>query len=561
VVVHTVVSASQGASPARLRRLIAAIAYTLSGLAAVLHIGRAVTVGAAPSQAALWLLTIGFAVLLAALLIVTRHDSAGRRALWVAALAVFAVSALHLSQHRGNDDWWIEMMGHHASLPLALAILHQDYRFALADIFLKRALLLLFLVGTSAMIYTAVAVPALRWLAVPTALTPGSLTVLMGVSIAIALLAPLLQRASARLIDRFVLRRSNYEEVVAEAARQLALRDTVKAVLEEVSRSLAHALNAAEVGWTERAAEDPDAGRPPAIVTTHARQTAARVSIPTAEAPYFTLSIGALEQGRRLLSGDTRMLESVAVIAARRIDALRVAQERYERAVREQEISRLASEAELRAIRAQLNPHFLFNALTTIGYLVQTAPDKALETLLRLSALLRGVLRPSNDEFTTLGDELDLVLAYLEIERARFEERLELVVDVPSSLRAARIPWLVLQPLIENAVKHGLSPLRAGGCIWVEAEADAGPNLPGRTLHVTVRDSGAGASMLTLRRGRSRGVGIGSVERRLKCHYGDAAALSIETAPGRGMRVDLTLPLVLAGQPQPAPIAALDIEP
>ncbi len=90
---------------------------------------------------------------------------------------------------------------------------------------------------------------------------------------------------------------------------------------------------------------------------------------------------------------------------------------------REQEMTKLATEAELRALRAQINPHFLFNALTTIGYLIQTAPPRALETLMRLTSLLRGVLR-SEGEFTTLGRELDLVEAYLDIERARFEQRL-----------------------------------------------------------------------------------------------------------------------------------------
>src|SRR5213592_1423131 len=97
--------------------------------------------------------------------------------------------------------------------------------------------------------------------------------------------------------------------------------------------------------------------------------------------------------------------------------------ERYQRDIQEQEMRKLAAEAELRALRAQLNPHFLFNALTTIGYLIQTAPEKAVETLMRLTQLLRGVLR-STGEFSTLGDEIKLIESYLEIERARFEERL-----------------------------------------------------------------------------------------------------------------------------------------
>ena len=95
-------------------------------------------------------------------------------------------------------------------------------------------------------------------------------------------------------------------------------------------------------------------------------------------------------------------LEAIAVLVGRRIDAIHLVQERYARELREQEIGKLATEAELRALRAQINPHFLFNALTTIGYLIQTAPSRALDTLMRLTALLRGVLR-SEGEFTTLG--------------------------------------------------------------------------------------------------------------------------------------------------------------
>ena len=98
----------------------------------------------------------------------------------------------------------------------------------------------------------------------------------------------------------------------------------------------------------------------------------------------------------------------------------RITHERYERELREQEIGKLATEAELRALRAQINPHFLFNALTTIGYLIQTAPPRALDTLMRLTSLLRAVLR-SEGELTTLGRELEIVEAYLDIERARFE--------------------------------------------------------------------------------------------------------------------------------------------
>src|SRR5205823_6434655 len=114
--------------------------------------------------------------------------------------------------------------------------------------------------------------------------------------------------------------------------------------------------------------------------------------------------------------------------------AIRVTNERHQQEIREREMGRLATEAELRALRAQINPHFLFNALTTIGHLIQTAPPRALQTLLRLTTLLRAVLR-SEGECTSLGRELEVIESYLDIERARFDERLRVTIEVPADLR------------------------------------------------------------------------------------------------------------------------------
>ena len=232
-----------------------------------------------------------------------------------------------------------------------------------------------------------------------------------------------------------------------------------------------------------------------------------------------------------MLSGDVLMLEALGVIIARRIDAIRLVRERDDRERREQEIAKLAAEAELRALRAQLNPHFLFNALTTIGYLIQTAPPKALRTLMRLTALLRSVLR-SEGAFTTLGRELEIVEAYLEIERARFEDRLQVQIDILDELRSMRVPPLLLQPLVENAVKHGVSPQRAGGRVTVRATLDRTGD-EAFQLRLTVHDTGMGTTDEVLEQGRRRGVGLQNVQRRLAHQYGAAASLSIRSSPGR----------------------------
>ncbi|MGB5035018.1 MAG: histidine kinase, partial [Blastocatellia bacterium] len=267
------------------------------------------------------------------------------------------------------------------------------------------------------------------------------------------------------------------------------------------------------------------------------------VSVPTAEAPQYAIDIGDLTGGRRLLSDDVATLEAVANLVARRIDAVRVSHQRYAHDLREQEISKLATEAELRAIRAQINPHFLFNALTTIGYLIQTSPERAFDTLMRLTGLLRAVLKRSEGDFSTLGEEIDLVESYLAIERARLEERLDVRIDVPEELRGIRIPMLVVQPLVENAIKHGIAPAKAGGEVSVQARLEGTADGTDQMVRLTVADTGLGVSEAVLEAGRVRGIGLASIQRRLAGHFGDGAGLTIESVPGSGTTVEVRLPV------------------
>ncbi len=263
--------------------------------------------------------------------------------------------------------------------------------------------------------------------------------------------------------------------------------------------------------------------------------------LPVSDPPRYVLTIAELTGGRRILSDDVAMLESVAVLVARRIDAIRITSERHARRLREEEIGRLATEAELRSLRAQVNPHFLFNALTTIGYLIEAAPARALQTLMRLTALLRAVLRSEGD-FTTLGRELEVAEAYLDIERARFDDRLRVHIDVPPRLRHLRVPPLVLQPIVENAVKHGIAHRLEGGEVTIRATVNRG-NPDAHRLVLTIADTGVGATDATLLRGRQEGVGLRNLERRLECQYGADASCVMRSSPGAGTTVELRLPL------------------
>jgi two-component system, LytTR family, sensor kinase len=570
VVVHSVLREGPSGIRGLIKRLLAALAYAVSSIALVLQFQAAARGSVVPSALAMQLLTYTFIALVLPLAAVTRGQPGARRALWIAALAIFAVSALHLSQfHQGEASWPIELLGHHASVPLAFAMLYQDYPFALADLFLKRALALLLLVSTSLVAIALFGVASVAF-ARFVQMDPRQIGALVTVWVATALVYPTLRRGAFWFVDAVVLHRPDYRSLRATISRRLQTSESTPEVLSDVCTLLAPALNARSVVWRASSADDDEAlGNAVVLVDARAAtmaeklasssagwnpalpiiRPAAIVVIPTAEAPRHVLVVSELMGGRRLLSDDVATLETVGLLVARRLDAIRITRERYERELREQEIERLTTEAELRALRAQINPHFLFNALTTIGYLIQTAPTRALETLMRLTALLRGVLR-SESEFTTLGRELEIVESYLDIEHARFEHRLRVRIDVASPLKSVRVPPLLLQPLVENAVKHGIAPLREGGEVVVSAELQAAERGETR-LALTVRDTGVGTTLVDLEQRRRDGVGLRNVERRLACQYGEAASLVVRTAPGDGMTVTILLPAEFVAREHP----------
>jgi two-component system, LytTR family, sensor kinase len=474
------------------------------------------------------LLTYAFVALVLPLALVTRRQPGSRRALWAAALSVFAVSAMHLSQlHTGDAAWPVELLGHHASVPLAFAILYQDFPFALADLFLKRALTLVALLGMALLGVAAVGV--IHSPDVPLR-DPRDIGVLVTFWVATAVCYPTLRRGIDWFVDHVLLHRPDYTQLHAEIAYRVRRHQEIPALLDDICAQLMPALSARVVNWRQAESDNP-----PHPAASDGAGVAVRVDVPVAEPPQFAIEVSELTRGRRLFSDDRAALDAVAGLVGRRIDAIRLAHERYEREIRDQEMGKLATEAELRALRAQINPHFLFNALTTLGYLIQQAPARALDTLMRLTTLLRSVLR-SEGEFTTLGHEQELIECYLQIERERFEERLDAQVDVPASLTGIAIPALIVQPLVENAIKHGIARSREGGRVLVTARLDRDDG----DLRIVVRNTGAPLNGRTPAPGG--GIGLQSVERRLRCYYGEAAGLTLTRADNGETVAELRLP-------------------
>jgi anti-sigma regulatory factor (Ser/Thr protein kinase) len=513
-------------------------AYGLSLFASFLHFQSWILAGIAPSDLALRILTFGSLGLLVALLIFAFRQTLEKKAVWITALLIFAVSALHLSSQTEENSWLVELVAHQSSLPLALAILLQDYRFAFADLFLKRALSLLLLASLAFGLYVYVAVPLLAWHETHDRNDVQAAVIVLALWMATALTYPQLHKFAVWFVDKIILRRANYEKLQTEIAQTIEKTSDTKKILDEICEKLKVALTAELSNWTE--ISQSETTLPMVNFSAHN----AEIFVPTVETPFYEIRLRDFAGGRNLLSDEIQMLEAVALLAARRIDNLRVSNERHAQEIRAREFSRLATEAQLRALRAQINPHFLFNALTTIGYLIQTAPDKAFSTLMKLTQLLRGILR-SGGEFSTLGEEIKLIENYLEIEKTRFEERLNVKIDVSRDLRKIQIPSLILQPLVENAIKHGISKAKSGGEVRISAKLENENDSV--FLHLSVFDSGAGVSEKELLETRESGLGLNNIEQRLRSYYGKTSSLKIESEKGKGTTAKMKFPISEAG--------------
>ena len=213
---------------------------------------------------------------------------------------------------------------------------------------------------------------------------------------------------------------------------------------------------------------------------------------------------------------------------------------RIERKLEEQ--SRLLLEARFDALQRQINPHFLFNTLNSITSLVRSKPELAREMIVKLANILR-VLLNDREAFVTFSEELAFTDDYLDIEVVRFGEKLRVVKQIASDTLQVVVPSMLLQPLIENSIKHGLEPRIEGGTVTLRSRITN----EGRLL-IEVEDDGIGivpgrsASGSIQRKGN--GIGIKNIRERMQVLYGDAAEVFIESRPGRGTIVALTMPII-----------------
>jgi len=188
--------------------------------------------------------------------------------------------------------------------------------------------------------------------------------------------------------------------------------------------------------------------------------------------------------------------------------------------------------ARLSLLHAQVEPHFLYNTLASAQLLTRSDSNRADEMLGHLIQYLRHSLPRNEDEPSTLGDELERALAYLEILKIRMGPRLEVQVEVPEALRATPLPTMMLQTLVENAIKHGLEPRTGGGTVWIRAHRD------GDSVAVTVADDGDGLGGNTA----GSGIGLKNVRERLQLRYGERATLAVVANFPAGVAATITVP-------------------
>lgn len=470
--------------------------YIVSCSSAILHFIDLATGSARYHYAAILLITLGFGILTAAIAVLeavgrTRHEGT-RRLVGAMVLFLFAISFAHFSSDHAGRAWSGEIALHHAGIPLALFVLLQDYRFLLLDTFIR------FLVNAclaAAAIALAVVFGTrfepLRALSAQPFV--GGLA-FVGACILLILFGSLRRRAQA-FVTRALFLRTNVETIVSKIQELAALEPSEDKFLAAAAKEIAHYAGCERFDWTASSAVSNESWLELALPVVFAHGDS------------HCLRLGARRGGRVFLSEDLEALRRLLLEVTRQVDRLRAA-----------EMQALLAKGELQALQAQMNPHFLFNTLNTIYGSIPRSNAQARSLILNLSDILRFSLS-SGSALIRIEDELRIVRAYLEIEQARLGPRLRCEINVDPRANGIEIPALSIQPLVENAVKHGAAARAGGGYVKLMVSFE------GQSTQVSVENSGPFAGGAG---GTGNGLALNNVRRRLALCYGEAARFRIE---------------------------------
>jgi two-component system LytT family sensor kinase len=441
---------------------------------------------------------------------------------------------------------WLGFAGAHLVMLVVVCTFLLFARFRYADVFIRYAVRILLAGAWAGVIAFAAQSPFVFDLVRRTS-SPEMMHVLLMflVSTGLVLSFTFVDDRISALICRWLFRAPDYRAAAkqfGENLRDLHGEPEIAAALEEAARGPLE-LNAARVvaidslpaaSWPAGAAEgeiveiDNRAGLRERLPIANVE-----ILVPIASQGRVThvllVSPGAERPG--LVTRDLNYLRTIATQCGNRLDALRREEEAVDRQSREALLLQQVTEAELRALRAQINPHFLFNCLNTIADLVVRDPARAETMTVRLAEVFRHVLDHSSRPLTSIRDEIEFLRTYLYIEEARFGDRLQVQIDVAPEIEGEQIPSLILQPLVENALKHGLGPKPGPGHLRIAVRA------LGDRLELKVEDDGMGPS------GRpSKGLGLANIAERLRTLYQDRASVSLEPRAAGGSVATVLIP-------------------
>jgi LytS/YehU family sensor histidine kinase len=350
-------------------------------------------------------------------------------------------------------------------------------------------------------------VEAWRLELLPAADTPFHIALLLAGACLLLVLFALARGGVQRALTRLIFRRPNEEALVRD------LKTPIRSEEEYIAGA------AARLGEFMGA----PAQVAPGVAEAQDQGAEAVVPLRTGSGGSLSVLLGRRTGGRRYLSEDLQALGRVAAVIGEQL-------EQY----RDLETRRLVAQAELRALQSQIHPHFLFNALNALYGIIPREARGARETVLNLADIFRYFLE-TKKTLVPLEEEMHIVKAYLDVERLRLGDKLRVEINVTPEAQAVPIPILSIQPLVENAVKHGIAPLASGGLIQISASIGSEG-----ALLISVRDSGPGFS-----KENRTGVGLENVERRLDLCYGGDARLTIESS-GSLTEVSVRIPAVSA---------------
>ena len=496
-----------------------------------------------------------------------RHSTP--RALYLPSLAIVSAAfgaslAMTIAQHlRMGTAHGLVLAGlaSHLVLLVVLCAFFLFARFRFADVFIRYGVRIL-LAGVWATVLAFTAQSAALLHVAMHATSPGAVHVFLVIIVGNGLLLSFTfvdERISA-LVNRWLFRAPDYRAArrqLSDRLSDLSAESEIAAAVEDAARVPLELSGARVIALDSLAPSDWPTGivEGEVVELGHADPLQARLPIPNIEVLIPITSAGRVSHlllvspgpsRPGLVSHDLDYLRGVAALCGNRLDALRREEESIERQSREALLLQQVTEAELRALRAQINPHFLFNSLNTVADLIVRDPPRAEAMTLRLASVFRHVLAHSARPLTSIRDEVEFLRTYLYIEEARFGDRLRVEIEVAPDVANEHMPSLMLQPLVENALKHGLGPKRGPGHLWIFAEAF------GDQVRLRVEDDGIGpGSSGAQPDGRlaagpglrsSPGLGLANVAERLKTLYHDRASVSLEPREGGGSRVTVLIP-------------------